>query len=262
MQFNGPIDAIPLWGLFAITVAAVLGAVEVGFRLGISRHRRSKAEHVAPVGAMVGATLALLAFMLAFTFNLASSRYDARRTLSVEMTGAIKEVYLRAEMLPEPHRAEVRALLREYVDSRLHAFNRKTLDAGLQRQAELEKRIWEHASAVGAGSPNSIVAGLFVASVNRMIEMSEKRLFQARELRIPWTIWTALYLLAILGMGATGYHAGVSGGRSPFATVALVLAFSSIMLLIADLDRPGEGFIRFVPQSLHDVRDLMQAPDR
>ena len=51
---------------------------------------------------MVAATLALLAFILAFTFGLAGSWFDVRRRLVVDEANAIGTTYLRAGMLPSP----------------------------------------------------------------------------------------------------------------------------------------------------------------
>ena len=68
---------------------------------------------------IVGSILALLAFMMAFTFGMAGSRYNTRRAAVLDEANAIGTAYLRADLLPDAHRAEVRALLREYVDVRL-----------------------------------------------------------------------------------------------------------------------------------------------
>ena len=62
--------------------------------------------------------------------------------------------------------------------------------------------------------------------------------------RVPGTIWAALYFVAILATGAVGYHAGLTGTRRSLAVLALVLAFSAVMMLIVDLDRPLEGLLR------------------
>ena len=78
---------------------------------------------------MVAATLALLAFILAFTFGLAGSWFDVRRRLVIDEANAIGTTYLRAGMLPEPHRSDVRDLLREYVDVRLEAIKPGKLGA-------------------------------------------------------------------------------------------------------------------------------------
>src|SRR6478672_11780486 len=105
MLSNGPLDAISLWGVFVLTVALVLLAVEGGFQFGRRRHARVADEQAGPVGTMVSSTLGLLAFILAFVFSFAAGRVDARRTALMEEANAIGTTYLRADMLPEPHRA-------------------------------------------------------------------------------------------------------------------------------------------------------------
>ena len=101
MESNGPIDALPLWGLFIAILLVVLVSVECGYRLGKYRHARHEQEKEAPVGTMVGATLGLLAFILAFTFGLAATRFDTRRQVLLDEANAIGTTYLRAGMLPE-----------------------------------------------------------------------------------------------------------------------------------------------------------------
>src|SRR6188472_1958263 len=118
MQSNGPLDAFPLWGLFIAILAVVLLSVECGYRLGKFRLSRREQEKEAPVGTMVGATLGLLAFILAFTFGLAAARFDTRRQLLLDEANAIGTTYLRAGMLPE-WGEEVRRLLRDYIGHRL-----------------------------------------------------------------------------------------------------------------------------------------------
>ena len=149
MHDAGPLDLLPIWGVFLATVAAVLLAVEGGFRLGRYRRRRSEQEDRPPVGEMVAATLALLAFLLAFTFGLAASRFDVRKGLVIEEANAIGTTSLRAGLLPEPHRSDVRRLLREYVDVRLEAVQPGKLSRSIGRSEELHARLWAHAVAVG-----------------------------------------------------------------------------------------------------------------
>jgi hypothetical protein len=258
MNRSGPLDWLPIWCVFLATVAAVLLAIEVGFRLGQYRRRRSALEDKPPVGEIVAATLALLAFLLAFTFGLAASRFEARRTLVIDEANAIGTTYLRAGLLPEPYRIDVRALLRDYVAVRLDAIRPGRLEAGIARSKQLQARLWDHAAAVGRQHPDSIVVGLFIGSLNEVIDLHTKRLTLGARNRIPWVIWAALFFVAMVGTAVMGYHAGLAGsGRSP-AIFALVLAFSAVLTLIADLDRPQEGLLRVSQQALVDLRDSFE----
>ena len=100
-QYSTVLDVLPLWGVFLAVLVLVLAAIEGGYRLGNYRHRQSGGEKEAPVGAMVGATLGLLAFMLAFTFGMAAERFDTRKQLVLDEANAIGTTYLRTAMLPE-----------------------------------------------------------------------------------------------------------------------------------------------------------------
>src|SRR5262249_32726740 len=120
MEITGPLDVLPLWALFIVILFVVLLSVEFGYRLGKYRRSRREEEKEVPLGTMVGATLGLLAFILAFTFGLAAARFDTRRQVVLDEANAIGTTYLRAGMLPERGQ-QVRDLLREYVAARLEA---------------------------------------------------------------------------------------------------------------------------------------------
>ena len=135
MQSNGPLDLLPLWAVFIVILLVVLLSVEFGYRLGKYRRRRREEEKEAPLGTMVGATLGLLAFILAFTFSLAASRFDNRRQLVLDEADAVGTTYLRAGMLPERGQ-QVRDLLREYVAARLDALQPGKLAEGIRRSED------------------------------------------------------------------------------------------------------------------------------
>jgi hypothetical protein len=86
MKSNGALDILPFWRLLAATLLLVLLSVECGYRLGRYSRKRSEQEKEAPVGAMVGATLGLLAF----TFGLAATRFDTRRQVLLDEFNAIE----------------------------------------------------------------------------------------------------------------------------------------------------------------------------
>jgi hypothetical protein len=259
MQAIGDIEALPLWALYIITAAVVLLSTEAGWRLGNYRRQRPQHEKDAPVGAIVGATLGLLAFLLAFTFGMAASRYDTRRQLVLQEANAIGTTYLRADMLPEPQRSEIRTLLREYAALRVASVSPSKLAEAIVRSGDVQEQLWAAAVALGAQSPNSIVGGLFIQSLNETIDLDAIRVTAGRN-RIPDAIWLALSAVTMLTMAAMGYQFGLTGEHSWPVTIILALAFTTVLVLIADLDRPQAGMIQVSQQAMLDLIDKIGAP--
>ncbi len=178
MPGSGPLDYFSLWAFFGATLIVVLLSIEGGYRLGRFRRRTSEDEKEAPVGAIIAATLGLLAFILAFTFGLAASRFDDRRKIVVEEANAIGTTYLRTGLLPDAEqdrRAKLRKLLREYVDERLEVIETKNVEKVLNRTAELHHDLWQEMEGLGQKYPNSIAVGLLIQSMNETIDVHSKR---------------------------------------------------------------------------------------
>jgi hypothetical protein len=256
-----PLDVVPLWAFLAATLLGILLAVETGYRLGISRRARADHEKETPVAGMVAAELGLFAFLLAFTFGLAATRFEARRQILLDETNAVGTAYLRAALLPEPHRTEVRRLLREYVDVRLAAVVQGTLQVGLRRSTELHDRLWAEVVAAAAQDPHSIPTGLFIQAVNDVIDIHAKRVMLGVRNRIPVSVWLVLFSVAALSFGAMGYHGGLTGTRRSPAAVAVAVTFAVVIGLIADLDRSQQGMLRVSQLPMTELRRSMTAPN-
>lgn len=164
-------DAIPVWTLFAATTIGVVLAIEVGYRLGHTAHRRSENEKESPVSAIAATVLGLLAFILAFTFAIVTDRYDARKALVREEANAIRTAWLRSDFLPEPDRGEAAGLLREYVNRRLAAVQSNNLDQvhnALIESVRIQRQLWDMAVVNARKDMNSDVAALYIESLNEL----------------------------------------------------------------------------------------------
>ena len=258
METTGLLDPFPLWTILPLTILFGLAAFEFGYRVAHYRQQLHQEEKESPVGGMVAGTLGLLAFMLAFTFGLAGSRFEDRRQVVLSEANAIGTTYLRAAMLPEPMRTEVKNLLREYVDLRLAAVQQPgNLAQALSKSEELHERLWTQAVAA-TEKDRSAVTALFVSSLNEVIDLHATRVMAGLQSRVPAVIWIVLYVLAILAMEMIGDHAGLANSRRSIAAVALIIGFSLVLFLIADLDRPGQGMLRVSQQSMIDLRKSMK----
>src|SRR5580658_6182907 len=110
MTFN-PFDAF-----FLLPAMIVLQQLGHGLRL-----RRQTAPQST---AIEGAVFALFGLLLAFTFSGAVARYDAHRQLIFEERNDIETAYLRLDLLPPQNQPPLRQLFRDYVNPRLHLYDR------------------------------------------------------------------------------------------------------------------------------------------
>lgn len=249
--------SMPLWSLIILIIAVIFVSFEIGFQFGKVKSSQPQHPSHTPINAISAAVLGLLAFMLAFTFSLAASRFEARRMLVLEESNAIGTTYLRANYLPEPQRTEIRKLLRAYVDVRLLATKPEQIEEALKKSDELQKQLWAQATIVAEKHPASVMAGLFIQSLNDVIDIHAKRVMLGLRSNIPLIIWITLTFLTILSMMSIGYLTGLSGPGSYIVIITLILGFAIVISLIADLDRSREGFIQVNQQSMQDLKENM-----
>jgi hypothetical protein len=259
MRSQEPLDYIPLWALFGATVILLSLAVEAGFQVGSWRQGDAEHERETPVGAIVAAIFGLPAFLIAFTYGLAAAHFELRRALVLQEANAIGTTYLRAALVPEPHREEVRTLLREYVDIRLEGVEKGMGEPALARSEELQGSLWEQAVSVAEEKPTPITA-LLIQSLNEVIDLHATRVSLGMRNRIPITIWVALYFTVMFAMVGVGYYAGLTSKTRTWETLILVVTFSGVLLMLADLDRPQEGLLKVSQQAMVDLRQSMKHP--
>jgi hypothetical protein len=148
------------------------------------------------------------------------------------------------------------------VDARLEAVRSGRVAEEILRSEEMQEQLWAAATAVGLRHPDSIVVGLFIESLNEVIDLHAKRVTAGLRNRIPGAIWLALLTIAALSLGAMGYHAGLVGTTRSLAIIVVAITFSAVIVLIADLDRPQEGSLTVSQQALIDLRQSMNRPQK
>lgn len=239
-------DAIPSWAVFLLTCVVILGALEFGYRLARWRKKAVTTDQNAPIGVATGAILGLVSFLLAFTFGIAASHYDARKATVLEEANAIGTAHLRADFLPEAQKAEAAALLRDYTQLRLSAalarVNRQEYDEVVRRSEEIHGKLWRLVVSNAATDPTPVSA-LLVSAVNDVIDVHSKRITHGVHNRIPMAIWLGLYAVSCVGIASAAYRISQSANKRSDMLPALTFAFAAVMTLIADLDDPRHGFL-------------------
>jgi len=250
--------AYSLLSIFVVVFAVIFASCEIGRRL--ATHAVGKGTGT--ISTLESAVFGLLALMIGFTFAMALSRFEARRDAVLEEANAIGTTALRARLLPEPHRSVTLKLLREYVNIRLDISQRpvsaKELQNAIGRSNAIQEALWQQATTMATKDSGMVPTGLFIQTLNEMIDNQEKHLTAVRN-RVPNIALLALVALAAIGTGFAGYASGLENRYSRLPNLITVLVLSSVILLILDLDRPGAGFIEVSQQPMLDTAASIEA---
>ena len=191
------------------------------------------------------ATLTILALIIGFTFSMAVSRYDQRKTLEEAEANAIGTEYLRADLLPGDLGGHARELLRKYLDLRIAFYEGGGGTGDIEkRTANLQNELW--ASVAPAAAQPTPVMALVIAGMNDVIN-SQGYTQAAWWNRIPIGAWAMMALMAISCNLLVGYGERRKG---EYILFILPVVVSVGFFLIADLDSPRGGVIRVHPQNL------------
>ncbi len=254
------IRPLPIGALFLGTLLVLLVFAELGYHVGRWRVKRSRFPETPQAGTITGAALGLLAFMLAFTFGLAANRFDARKQNVIREANAVGTTFLRADYLAEPYRTEARGLLTRYVEARLdpQLRTRATFRELLVITQGIHDELWKGAAELARDNPRSVPLGLYIYSLNEMIDMHTEQLSVAVYFHIAPSIWYTLYFIAFVAMLLLGMNGGLNGTRAIMASVLLAVTLSAVFVLIADLDQPAQRFFNVSQQALADLLESMK----
>jgi hypothetical protein len=243
-------------------LASMAVAIETGYRIGRKYQASASAAAKSHINAIQGSIIGILALVLGFTFSLALQRFDSRSQAVVDEANAIGTAYLRAQLLPAALREVALGQLRDYIDLRaqdgaLTEANHGGRDALLGKAAQAQLAIWRLALQAAALEPNPVTSGLFVQSVNDMIDSFGKRVAEL-DRHVPEVVLLLLYATLLLTGGIVGHTAGVSGHRPSMISYIMVALIVALVFIIIDLDRPRRGFILVSQKSLVDLQSAIK----
>ncbi len=258
-----PLDGVPIAACYIIYVTLFILAMGLGTLLGKYNRRHVGLSKKTASSDMLNAILALFAFMLAFTFGSATSRFDTRKQMVLAEANMIETTYLRTDLLPKASQGQARNVLLSYAEGRLATTLPGQTQQEVLKHLDTSKKqlkvLWSQVVAISTETNHSNAGHrLYLTSVNDLIDMNAQRISIGVSNRIPRSIMMTLMALAALSMLLRGYKGGQSATKqSVFPAALLILSFSLVLLLITDLDRPMSGK-RLVGVSQQAMVDLIE----
>jgi hypothetical protein len=244
------------WLIYLITVILIGGGVEAGAAVARRWRRQpaSVADHV--LSTLAAPSIGLLALMIGFTFSMALSRFDARRSAVLSEANAIGTAALRGRMLPEPYSSTVAPLFKEYATLRVRdkgdSFDSSTTTDAVRRSSAIQESLWRAGMDAAAADPQVVPSGLFIQALNTMIDVHEERLTAGRS-QVPSVVFVMLEGIAIVAFSFAGYGLQLANARCRFGMWIMAAMMGSVIMLVADLDRPQAGLITVDQQPLLDT---------
>jgi len=254
---------LPLWVSATFILILLLVAVELGFRSGLSIRRSSeKAGDTTRGDVTLGALLALLGLVLAFTYAFSLSRADLRKQAILQEANAIGTAFLRADLAAEPGRTLLRNRLLEYARTRVVSHEmvktREKLTQVVKHSLKAQAELWPATKKALEGDIPGPIQASIVTAINRVLDAHTKRLAAAYD-KIPGAVMVLIMLVAAVSLATAGYTAGLRGNMSRLRMGAFAVVLAALIVVIIDFDMPLNGLIQHSDESLATLVPDMEA---
>ncbi len=254
-MYDTLIDKTDAWVIALVLSVLMMITLWLGKITGtwvrINRHAEKPAE--------IPGFGSLLFFLLAFTFAMSGSRYDARRSLVVEEANNIGTALLRCDLYSAEERALLRNDFKDYIEVRITFYQTGANRQGIKDADSLSQiiaaKLWDRATRLSKEPANMIASQQMIPALNDMIDIITTREY-VEKAKVPESILVMLFFLSCASTFFGGYSAGRKGEISWLAEIGFCLLISLVILFTLDLDRPRRGFVNLdAPnQSIIDLR--------
>lgn len=224
--------------LFAVQVVAR----EAGLWIG-RHHREHGTGERDIVNVLVGSMLALLAFVLALTLAFATSRFQERRSETLQEATTIGSAWTRAHAVGGPQGLEIAHLLVEYAEVR-KAFVEAPPDAvrlaEINRHSDrLQAEMLEHLSALVRERPDPASVSL-MSSLDETFGAAARTQF-AFGTQMPAQLFWLLIAMSLSSMAALGFQIGFRGQTLRVLSLLLTAMWTVVIADILDLSSARVG---------------------
>jgi len=256
---------LPLWPPALIVILSLPLAALLGWRIGRTTHVAKGYDKTPPSSfpgeASLGAMLAFLGLLVAFTFSFALSRAEMRKETQLYEAMAIGTAFLRAEVLEEPGKSALRASLAAYAETRVTDSSIRTREgqqAFMARTMAAQAELWPTMLAALEDDTAPALRALVISGITDVLDANTRRVAAATDY-VPRFAKLMLLSVAMASMFFVGNNSGLRGRELTWRTFSIALVLSLAIIVILDFERPHDGFIRIDTGILESTIDELQA---
>lgn len=250
------LNEIPALLICSLLLVAMLGLTLLGLRFRPAQERSS-------IGPLESSLFALLGLLLAFTFSMSASRYDARRTVVVTEANNIGTAVLRSDLFIDSVRLEFRKDFKGYTEARIN-YNLAGRDTAKVRiandsVAKYAARLWARVASLSRNPANLIACNQMIFALNPMFDIATTR-DAAIHAKVPDSILWLLFILSLCCSFFVGFVMPSDKKINWPVIIGFCLLITCVVYTILDLDRPHRGFIMGDQneQYIRDIRQMLQ----
>jgi CDP-diglyceride synthetase len=253
---------IPAWVIALVVFLLIFTANWFGF---IYRKRLSekKPEDIPEnLGTLEGSLMGLLALMLAFSFGMGATKFEARRSLAVHEANAVGAAILLLDMYPDSVKKEFISDFDKYIDTRMAYyianFRDEARNAALKETEVIFNRMWKKATYLSRDPEYLVSSQQMIPKMTEMIDLVIER-NALREARIPFLVLMMLLLLTLVSAFLSGYSHKARKRNIMMITAFAVMTTFTIYIVL-EFDRPQRGFISIdsAQQKIMDQKLLLK----
>ncbi|MDJ0956909.1 MAG: hypothetical protein QNI91_08640 [Arenicellales bacterium] len=253
---------LPHWVGEMIFFVVLLAALELGYRVGVWQYDKWEDAEDGGGNLVLTSVLALLGLLLAFTFADGVSHYKTRKQAVISEANALGTAFLRADMVADPGRTELKQALLDYARTRAvkpgTAYSTDKARELVAESTQAMAKLWPTTMQIlQQQTPGPLEASL-VAAINNVIDHNAIRntaLFD----KLPPIVLLLLIFITSAALAVAGFNAGLSGRMSRWRMIIFAMVLAGVVLVIRDFDIPTSGFIVVSHDNILSVIDEMEA---
>ncbi|QGZ71097.1 bestrophin-like domain [Aeromonas hydrophila] len=235
-------------GIFIITLLGMILSVKLGqWRAHCRVSEENKHDELKVV---LGATLSLLGLLIGFTLSMSITGFNSRQQAEEQEAQTITSAFFRTELLNDLNADKVRDGLQRYTQIRVDTYDTSTSALKVRYREDarlLLKEIWQTVASEAKKSPNPVTASILTA-ITDLVAAQQKTLADWRH-QIPGAAWCLLIAVAMCCHFLIGYSSQ-PGQVSRLAVWVFPLLISLSFFMVSEIDVPGQGIIRVMPNNL------------
>ncbi len=253
---------VPAWVIAIVVFILIFMANWIGFNYRKKLSEKKPEDIPENLGTLEGSLMGLLALMLAFSFGMGATKFEARRSLAIHEANAIGAAILRLDMYPDSVKKEFISDFDKYIDTRMAYYEANFLDeprnAALHETEVIFTQMWKKATMLSRDPANLASTQQMIPKLTEMIDLVIER-NALRAARIPFLVLAMLLLLTLVSAFLSGYsHKARKRNLMMITAFAIMTTFT--IYIVLEFDRPQRGFINIdsAQQKIMDQKLLLK----